>query len=86
MTIDVRYTGTTSAVVKAVLVKEEDTVVVGQAVIQVEETDGGVPIEQPTAGKDIEGPPASPSAPPTPVKAETSEKPKEVILVSCRLK
>lgn len=67
VTIDVRYTGTKPAVVKNLLVKEEDTVVVGQAVAQVEEGIADIPIEQPSTGAELESPPTQkPVAPPAP--------------------
>ncbi|GMH38273.1 hypothetical protein BSKO_06157 [Bryopsis sp. KO-2023] len=66
VTIDVRYTGTKPGTVKSLLVKEEDTVIVGQAVMEVEEGAADIPIEQPTAGADIEPPVVPTAKPPSP--------------------
>lgn len=73
MTIDVRYTGSKPGILKTLLIKEEDTVVVGQAVAEVEETDAEVPIEQPTADADIKPQTVEPSKPQP--KTETKSQP-----------
>lgn len=66
VTIDVRYTGTTPGIIKEIMVKVEDKVTVGQPICMVEETEGDVPIEQPSEGhvEQPSSPPPQPQAPP----------------------
>eukprot|EP00210_Caulerpa_lentillifera_P000443 g429.t1 len=67
VTIDVRYTGSVPAKITELLVKEQDTVTVGQAVVKVEEIEGEQTSE---AGKEAE------EESPKPKVLEKSPKPK----------